>query len=91
MPPRNARPKDLKLPGLRRCCQSHVRDGAYALGEAFLDCASILRFDHVETVARMTRWPEYKDAGADMSSVINTKCPHMMGTDETWITGTQPR
>ena len=84
-------PKDLKLPGLRRYYQCHVRDGAYALGEAFLDCASILWFDNVEAIARMMKSPEYKDAEVDMPNFINTKYAHMMVTDETWIIGPQPR
>lgn len=37
--------KDLMLPGLRRYCHCHIRDGTYALGEVFLDSASIPWFE----------------------------------------------
>ena len=40
-------PLDLKLPGLRRYLQCHVRDGAYAIGEPILDAVIMLWFDDV--------------------------------------------
>jgi len=83
--------KDLKLPGLRRYYQCHVRDGAYALGEAFLDSASILWFDDVDSIAAMMKSPEYEDAAADITNFINPKYGHVMVTDETWIIGPEPR
>jgi uncharacterized protein (TIGR02118 family) len=84
-------PKDLKLPGLRRYYQCHVRDGAYALGEAFLDAASLLWFDNVEAIATMMRSPEYQESAADMPNFTNTKYAHVMVTDETWIIGPEAR
>jgi uncharacterized protein (TIGR02118 family) len=83
--------KDLKLPGLRRYYQCHVGDGAYALGEAFLDSASILWFDNIEAIATMMKSPEYSEAAADMANFINPRYAHMMVTDETWIIGPEPR
>jgi hypothetical protein len=43
-------PKDLKLPGLRRYLQCHVRDSFYAIGESILDCVSQLWFDDIQSL-----------------------------------------
>jgi uncharacterized protein (TIGR02118 family) len=83
--------KDLKLPGLRRYYQCHVRDAAYAVGEAVFDSASILWFDNLDAIATMMKSPEQTEANADLANFINPKYAHVMVTDETWIIGPEPR
>ena len=82
---------DLKLPGLRRYYQCHVVDGAYSVGEAILDSASILWFDDVDAIAAMMESPEYSAAAADMANFVNPRYVHTMVTDETWIIGPESR
>jgi uncharacterized protein (TIGR02118 family) len=82
---------DLKLPGLRRYHQCHVRDSFYAIGEAVLDCASLLWFDDIAAVEAMSRSPENQEAAADLANFINPKYAHVMVVNETWIIGPQPR
>lgn len=48
-------PKDLKLPGLRRYIQCHVRDSFYTIGESVLDCVSQLWFDDLQSIETMMK------------------------------------
>jgi uncharacterized protein (TIGR02118 family) len=84
-------PLDLKLPGLRRYYQCHVRDGFYAIGEALLDCVSMLWFDDVAAIEAMLASPENKAAADDLANFIELKYAHSFVTDETWIIGPQSR
>ena len=52
----------LKLPGLRRYSQCHVRDSFYTVGEALLDCVSMLWFDNIEALEKAYQSSEYENA-----------------------------
>lgn len=80
--------KVIKLPGIRRYLQCHVRDNFYAIGEALLDCVSILWFDSTDTLAKALKSPEYtNEIEPDFSHLFETKYVHTLVTNETWIIG----
>ncbi|ELR98755.1 EthD family reductase [Gloeocapsa sp. PCC 73106] len=80
-------PLDLKLPGLRRYYQCHVRDGFYAIGEALLDAVIMLWFDDVEALQVALDSPENAIAGKDLENFIEMKYAHTFVTQEHWIIG----
>jgi uncharacterized protein (TIGR02118 family) len=84
-------PLDLKLPGLRRYYQCHVRDSLYTIGETLLDCVSMLWFDNVEAIEAMLASPENKTSADDLANFIELKYAHTFVTDETWIIGPEFR
>lgn len=84
-------PMVLKLPGLRRYVQCHVRDSFYSIGEAILDCASQLWFDDVDAIAKMMRSPEYQETTADFPNFIEPKYVHTFVAKEHWIIGPESR
>ncbi|PSB03204.1 EthD domain-containing protein [Merismopedia glauca] len=83
--------KDLKLPGLRRYVQCHVRDSYYSIGEAILDCVSILWFDSVQAIEEMKLSPEYQESTADLENFIEMKYAHSFLANEHWIIGPEFR
>lgn len=85
-------PNALKLPGLRRYFQCHVRDGFYTVGEALLDCVSMLWFDNLEALEKAYQSPEYENLfKPDFATLFEPKYVHTMVTDETWIIGPELR
>jgi uncharacterized protein (TIGR02118 family) len=77
-----------KLPGIRRYLQCHVRDNFYAIGEALLDCVSLLWFDSTDALAKALESPEYtNEIEPDFSHLFETKYVHTLVTNETWIIG----
>jgi uncharacterized protein (TIGR02118 family) len=84
--------KVMKLPGLRRYLQGHVRDGFYAIGESILDCVSQLWFDDIASLERACCSFEYKEQVLpDYNKFLETNYIHTMVTDETWIIGPESR
>ncbi|MBW4577614.1 MAG: EthD family reductase [Aphanothece sp. CMT-3BRIN-NPC111] len=84
-------PKNLKLPGLRRYIQGHVRDSYYAIGESLLDCVSQLWFDDVEALEKALNSPEGKEAEQDLANFIEPKYAYTFVADEHWIIGPEFR
>jgi EthD domain len=80
--------KVVKLPGLRRYLQCHVRDGFYAIGESILDCVSQLWFDDLAALETALNSPEYQNLVLpQFEHLFETKYIHQMVTTETWIIG----
>ncbi|MBE9192870.1 EthD family reductase [Gloeocapsopsis crepidinum LEGE 06123] len=84
-------PKDLKLPGLRRYIQCHVRDSFYTVGESILDCVSQLWFDDIQAIEKMLESDENKESAADLANFVELKYAHSFVTDEHWIIGPESR
>jgi uncharacterized protein (TIGR02118 family) len=84
-------PLDLKLPGLRRYYQCHVRDSFYGIGEPIFDGVSLLWFDDVKAVQRMQKSAEYRESVTDLENFIELKYAHSMVAKEHWIIGPEFR
>jgi len=84
-------PLDMQLPGLRRYYQCHVRDGYYAIGEALLDCVSILWFDSIEALQAALDSSANQVAAQDLANFIEMKYTHTFVAQEHWIIGPKPR
>jgi uncharacterized protein (TIGR02118 family) len=84
-------PLGLKLPGLRRYLQCHVRDGLYAIGEPVLDAVMMLWFDDVAALRTALDSPENIAAAADLPNFIEMKYAHTFVVEEHWIIGPEPR
>jgi uncharacterized protein (TIGR02118 family) len=80
-----------ELPGLRRYQQGHVRDGAYAVGEAMLDCVEQLWFDSVDTLLAAGRSAQQDVVSADYRVFTEERYLHSMVVREHWIIGPEPR
>jgi uncharacterized protein (TIGR02118 family) len=83
--------KVLELPGLRRYRQGHVRDGAYAVGEAALDCVEQLWFDSVDAALAAQDSVQQEVVRADYRLFTEERYIHTMLVQEHWILGPQPR
>jgi uncharacterized protein (TIGR02118 family) len=83
--------KVTELPGLRRYIQGHVRDGAYAVGEAILDCVEQLWFDSVDAALTAQRSVQHDMVRADYRLFAEERYVHTMLVQEHWIIGPQPR
>ncbi|MDJ0796492.1 MAG: EthD domain-containing protein [Calothrix sp. MO_167.B12] len=84
--------KIMKIPGLRRYLQGHVRDSFYTVGESILDCVSQLWFDDLESLEAAYNSPEYKEqVMLDCDNLFEPKYIHTMVTKETWILGPESR
>jgi uncharacterized protein (TIGR02118 family) len=83
--------KVTELPGLRRYIQGHVRDGAYAIGEAVLDCVEQLWFDSVDAALAAQRSVQQDIVRADYRLFTEERYIHTMLVQEHWIIGPQPR
>jgi uncharacterized protein (TIGR02118 family) len=84
-------PLDLQLPGLRRYYQCHVRDGFYAIGEALLDCVSMLWFDSVTALETALHSTENAASAQDLPNFIEMKYAYTFVAQEHWIIGPEPR
>lgn len=80
-----------ELPGLRRYAQGHVRDGAYAIGEAVLDCVEQFWFDSVDAalLAQSSVQQEIVNASYQMST--EARSIHKMLTQAHWVIGPEAR
>lgn len=83
--------KVLKLPGLRRYSQGHVRDNFYAVGEAALDCVEQLWFDSVDAALTAQRSIQQEIVNADYRLFCEERYIHTMMVQEHWIIGPEPR
>src|SRR4051794_3173030 len=83
--------KVAELPGLRRYIQDHVRDNAYAVGEAVLDCVEQLWFDDVESANQAQRSVQQDLVNADYRLFTEERYLHRMLVKEHWIIGPEPR
>jgi len=84
--------KVLKLPGLRRYYQCHVRDSFYAIGEAIFDSVSMLWFDNIVALEKLMESLEYKEQfQADLQNFLHPQYIHMIVTTEKWIIGPESR
>jgi uncharacterized protein (TIGR02118 family) len=82
----------LKLPGLRRYLQCHVRDGFYAIGESILDGVSQLWFDDSQAIEKMMASPEYKElVEPDLANFVEPKYIHTLVAKEHWVIGPESR
>jgi uncharacterized protein (TIGR02118 family) len=81
----------LRVPGLRRYLQCHVRDALYSVGETVLDAAYQLWFDDVEALADALGSPQGKQAEEDMESFVEPRYIHRLVTREHWIIGPESR
>jgi uncharacterized protein (TIGR02118 family) len=81
----------MKLPGLRRYCQGHVRDNSYAVGEAVLDCVEQLWFDSVEAALAAQHSVQQDSVNADYRLFTEERYIHRMLVQEHWIIGPEPR
>ncbi|MDQ3765511.1 MAG: EthD family reductase [Actinomycetota bacterium] len=79
--------KVLELPGLRRYIQGHVRDGAYAVGEAMLDCVEQLWFDSVDAALAAQSSVQQEIVRADYRLFTEERYIHTMLVQEHWIIG----
>jgi hypothetical protein len=80
--------KVMRLPGLRRYLQGHVRDSFYAIGESLLDCVSQLWFDDLQSLEKAYDSTEYQDLVLpDFEDLFESKYIHRMVAAETWIIG----
>lgn len=79
------------LPGLRRYSQGHVRDNAYAVGEAVLDCVEQLWFDSVEAALTAQRSVQQDLVDADYRLFVEERYLHRLLVQEHWIIGPEPR
>jgi hypothetical protein len=85
-------PKLAELPGVRRMVQGHVRDGAYAVGEAVLDFAFQLWFDSVDAYAEAVASEEYAEVvEPDRETFLDPRYLHELAVREHWIIGPDPR
>lgn len=83
--------KVLELPGLRRYQQGHVRDGAYAVGEAVLDCVEQLWFDSVDATLAAQQSVQQAIVRADYRLFAEERYIHTMLVKEHVIIGERPR
>jgi uncharacterized protein (TIGR02118 family) len=81
----------MDLPGLRRYHQGHVRDGAYAVGEAVLDCVDQLWFDNVDDALTAAQSVQQGMVSADARIFVEERYIHRMLVQEHWIIGPEPR
>lgn len=80
-----------QVPGVRRYLQCHVRDGAYAIGEAVLDAAHLLWFDDADALAAALGSPEYAKVEADLEALAEPRYVHRMAVTEHWVIGPESR
>jgi len=83
--------KVLELPGLRRYLQGHVRNGAYAVGEAVLDCVEQFWYDSVDAALVAQRSVQHDIVCADYRLFAEERYIHTMLVQEHWIIGPHPR
>lgn len=82
----------LRLPGLRRYLQCHVRDGAYAVGEARFDAVEQLWFDDVAAIGRMLSSAEFREGfEPDSKLIAEERYRFRMAAREHWIIGPEAR
>ncbi|MBE9015620.1 ethyl tert-butyl ether degradation protein EthD [Chroococcidiopsis sp. CCALA 051] len=80
--------KVMKIPGLQRYLQCHVRDSFYAIGESILDCVSQLWFDDLSSLEKALNSPEYENLILpEFGHLFETNYVHSMVTAENWIIG----
>ncbi|MBK5957322.1 ethyl tert-butyl ether degradation protein EthD [Rhodoplanes elegans] len=79
------------LPGLRRYQQGHVRDGAYAIGEAPLDCVEQLWFDDRDAALAAETSIEGAMLASDWRRCAEPRFLHRLVVREHWIIGPEPR
>lgn len=85
-------PKMMKLPGLQRYFQCHVRDSFYGIGEAILDCVSQLWFDDLPALKAALNSEEYQNLLLpEFEHLFERKYIHQMVTTENWILGPEFR
>lgn len=76
--------KVMKLPGLRRYLQCHVRDNFYTIGESILDCVSQLWFNDLPSLETAFNSPEYQNLILpEFGHLFEAKYVHTMVTTET--------
>jgi uncharacterized protein (TIGR02118 family) len=83
--------KVMKLPGLRRYCQGHVRDNFYAVGEAVLDCVEQLWFDSMDAALAAHHSVQQDIVNADYRLFAEERYIHNMLVQEHWVIGPEPR
>lgn len=83
--------KVLELPGLRRYSQGHVRDGAYVVGEATLDCVEQLWFDSVDALQAARCSVQQSSVDASYGLLAQKRYIHTMLVREHWIIGPEAR
>ena len=84
--------KVMKIPGIRRYLQGHVRDSFYTVGESIIDCVSQLWFDDIESLKVACDYPEYKDLFIlNVDNLFESKYIHTMVTKEKWVIGPESR
>ncbi|HEY4025261.1 MAG TPA: EthD family reductase [Candidatus Dormibacteraeota bacterium] len=81
----------MELPGLRRYQQGHVRDAAYAVGEAVLDCVEQLWFDSVDALLAALGSVQQDLVSADYRLFAEERYIHSLVVREHWIVGPEPR
>jgi uncharacterized protein (TIGR02118 family) len=83
--------KVLELPGLRRYRQGHVRDGAYAVGAAALDCVEQFWYDSVDAALAAQHSVQHDIVRADYRLFAEERYIHTMLVQEHWVIGPRPR
>lgn len=83
--------KMMKLPGLLRYSQGHVRDNFYAIGEAALDCVEQLWFESVDAALTAERSIQQEIVDTDYQHFCEKRYIHRMLVQEHWIIGPEPR
>lgn len=85
-------PKILKIAGLRRYQQCHVRDGAYSVGEPILDSVSMLWFDNLAAIDQLANDPYVRTVVApDLANFVDPKYVHRLVAGEHWVIGPELR
>ena len=80
----------MKLPGLLRYSQGHVRDNFYAIGEAVLDCVEQLWFESVDAALAAERSIQ-EIITTDYQHFCEKRYIHRMLVQEHWVIGPEPR
>jgi hypothetical protein len=80
-----------EIPGLRRYLQGHVRDGAYAIGEATLDAVHQLWFDDTAALRDALASAAGVAALDRLHSITDPRYAHRLTLREHWVIGPEPR
>lgn len=83
--------KVTELPGLQRYVQGHTRDGAYAVGEAAIDCVEQLWFENLGAALAAQRSVQQGMVDADHRLFTEERYIHKLFVQEHWIIGPEQR
>jgi len=80
-----------ELPGIRSYEQCHVRDGAYAIGEAPLDAVHQMWFADPDALADAIRSDQWARVAKALGVLVEPRYVHALTVQEHWIVGPEER